>query len=51
MRWTWRPSTATMHKEGSEDSPKIQALIEALQTDAVKQYIADTYNGAVVTIF
>ncbi len=38
-------------KEGSEDSPKIQALIEALQTDAVKQYIADTYNGAVVTIF
>lgn len=34
-----------------KDSKKIQALVKVLQTDAVKQYIADTYNGAVVAIF
>ncbi|MFR0797101.1 MAG: MetQ/NlpA family ABC transporter substrate-binding protein [Oscillospiraceae bacterium] len=30
---------------------KTQALLKALKTDAVKQYIADTYNGAVVASF
>lgn len=30
---------------------KINALIDALKTDAIKTYIADTYNGAVVAIF
>ena len=38
-------------RSGDENSPKIQALIKALQSDAVKQYIAETYNGAVVAIF
>ena len=38
-------------RKGDENSEKIQALISALQSDAVKQYIADTYNGAVVAIF
>ncbi len=38
-------------RSGDEDSPKIQALIKALQSDAVKQYITETYNGAVVAIF
>ncbi|MDD7772431.1 MAG: MetQ/NlpA family ABC transporter substrate-binding protein [Firmicutes bacterium] len=33
------------------NSAKTQALIKALQTDAVKQYIEETYNGAVVAIF
>lgn len=38
-------------RKGEENSEKVQALVKALQTDAVKQYIADTYNGAVVAIF
>ena len=38
-------------RSGDENSAKIQALVKALQSDAVKQYISDTYNGAVVAIF
>jgi len=38
-------------REGDEDSAKIQALVNALFTDAVKEYIAASYNGAVVAIF
>ena len=38
-------------RKGDESSAKIQALVKALQTDAVKTYIADSYNGAVVAIF
>ncbi len=38
-------------KEGNEDSEKIQALIQALQSDEVKAYIEETYEGAVVTVF
>lgn len=38
-------------KSGNENSPKIQALIKALKTDAVKKFIADSYNGSVVAIF
>lgn len=38
-------------RNGDESSAKIQALVNALKTDAVKTYIADSYNGAVVAIF
>ena len=38
-------------RNGDENSAKTQALINALETDAVKQYIEDTYKGAVVAIF
>ena len=38
-------------KEGTENSEKIQALLKALKSDAVKQYIEKTYNGAVVPLF
>lgn len=38
-------------RNGDENSAKINALIDALKTDAVKDYIADAYNGAVVAIF
>ena len=38
-------------RKGDESSDKIQALIKALMTDAVKQYIADNYNGTVVASF
>lgn len=38
-------------KEGNEKSAKIQALIKAVQTDAVKKFIEETYNGSVVPIF
>ncbi len=32
---------------GNENSEKTQALIAAIQTDAVKEFILNTYNGAV----
>ena len=38
-------------RNGDEGSEKIQALVNALRTDAVKDYIAEAYNGAVVAIF
>ncbi len=38
-------------KEGSEDEPKIKALVEALKSDVVKDFIAAEYNGAVVAVF
>lgn len=38
-------------RNGDEDSEKIQALINALETDEVKDFIAETYNGAVVALF
>ena len=36
---------------GDENSEKIQALADALQSDTVKQFIEDTYKGAVVLTF
>lgn len=38
-------------KEGNEESEKIQALVKALLSDTVKEYINNTYSGAVVPIF
>ena len=38
-------------RSGDETSDKITALKEALQSDAVKQFIDDTYKGAVVATF
>ena len=38
-------------KEGNEESEKIQALVKALTSQAVKDYINSTYAGAVVPIF
>lgn len=38
-------------RNGDENSEKIQALKKALQSDTVKQFIDDTYKGAVVTVF
>ena len=37
-------------RAGSEDEPAIQALVEALKSDAVKDYINETWKGAVVPI-
>ena len=38
-------------RNGEENSAKTQALVKALQTEAVRDYIDSTYNGAVVAIF
>ena len=38
-------------RAGDENTEKTQALVKALQTDAVKDFISSTYNGAVVAIF
>ena len=38
-------------KEGSEDNAAIQALVEALHSDTVREYIESTYSGAVVPLF
>lgn len=35
-------------KEGNETNEGIQALVEVLKSDAIKQYINDTYDGAVI---
>ncbi len=37
-------------KEGDENNEGVKALIDALKSDKVKQYINDTYKGAVVAI-
>ncbi|HHU22755.1 MAG TPA: ABC transporter substrate-binding protein [Clostridiales bacterium] len=38
-------------KEGNEDNPGILALIEALKSDAVRDFISETFQGAVVPMF
>ena len=38
-------------KAGNENNEAIKALIEALQSDAVRDYINETYGGAVVPLF
>ena len=38
-------------KEGNEANPAIQALLAALQSEQVKNFIDETYSGAVVAIF
>lgn len=35
-------------KEGNEESEGIKALVEVLKSDAIQQYINDTYDGAVI---
>lgn len=35
-------------KEGNEDKEGIQALVKILESDEIKKYINDTYNGAVI---
>ena len=37
-------------KEGNEEEPKIKALIAALESQQVKDYMAETYKGAVVSV-
>ncbi len=38
-------------KQGNEDSEKTKALIAAIQSDAVKEYIEKTYKGSVIPSF
>jgi len=38
-------------RDGEERSEKITALCAALTADAVRQYIAETYSGAIVALF
>ncbi|MDA3055881.1 MULTISPECIES: MetQ/NlpA family ABC transporter substrate-binding protein [unclassified Campylobacter] len=38
-------------KEGNENAPKIKALKEALQSQKVKDFIAEQYKGAVISAF
>lgn len=38
-------------RNGDENLPKIKALVSTLQSDDVKTYIEENYNGAVVAIF
>ena len=35
-------------KEGNEDEPKIQALVEVLKSDEIREFIEKEYSGAVV---
>ena len=51
------PANATVYanilvvKAGNENSPKIQALIKALQSDTVREYLETTFPGSVVPCF
>ena len=38
-------------REGNENDPRILALVDALQSDAVRDFITETYGGAVVATF
>ncbi|WP_276882691.1 MetQ/NlpA family ABC transporter substrate-binding protein [Campylobacter cuniculorum] len=38
-------------KEGNENSPKTKALIKAIQSDKVKKFILEKYNGSVIPAF
>ncbi|MDN6639173.1 MAG: MetQ/NlpA family ABC transporter substrate-binding protein [Tetragenococcus sp.] len=38
-------------RNGDEDDPAIEALIEAMQSDQVKDYMDEEYQGAVVPLF
>lgn len=38
-------------KEGSEDLPKIKALVEALSSEKIRDYITETFGDAVVPVF
>ena len=38
-------------KEGRENDEAIQALVKALKSDEVKEYMEETYQGAVVPVF
>jgi len=38
-------------KEGNENDPKTQALVEAILSDAVRDFINNTYDKAVVPVF
>lgn len=35
-------------KEGNEDSEKIQALVDVLKSDEIKDFINEKYDGAVI---
>lgn len=38
-------------KEGNEDSEKTKALVEAVLSDKVREFIKDTYGNAVIPVF
>lgn len=38
-------------KNGNQESDKIKALVEALQSEAIQKYIEENYAGAVVPVF
>lgn len=38
-------------KQGNENAPEIKALVEALTSDTIKQFIQEKYNGAVIPVF
>lgn len=38
-------------KEGNENSPKTKALVDAVLSDAVRDYIKETYGNAVIPVF
>ncbi|MCI5821963.1 MAG: MetQ/NlpA family ABC transporter substrate-binding protein, partial [Lachnospiraceae bacterium] len=38
-------------REGEEKSPKTEALVKAILSDKVRDYINDNYKGAVVPVF
>ena len=38
-------------KEGNEENPAVLALVDALHSDTIRNFITETYDGAVVPAF
>lgn len=43
------PSNLVVVRKGDEDRKEIKALVEVLKSDAIKQFIEEKYQGAVIT--
>ena len=48
---TVRRTNFIVVKQGAEESEKTKALVAAIQSDAVKQYIEEHYKGSVISSF
>ena len=47
-----RPSlSGTAELKGNENNEAIQALVDALHSDTIRDYITETFDGAVVPAF
>ena len=50
--WQQKPTpNVIVVKDGNQDQEKIKALAEACNSDEVRDYITENYQGSVVAVF